>query len=69
MKILFCNIAWMNEYKGITEEDEPQGGGLCITAQGYQTESESVEGTAQVEGCILWVWTVECLVCTGAGEE
>ncbi len=25
MRILFCNIAWMNEYKGITEEDEPQG--------------------------------------------
>ena len=30
MKILFCNIAWMNEYKGITEEDEPQGGGAYV---------------------------------------
>lgn len=30
MKILFCNIAWMNECKGITEEDEPQGGGAYV---------------------------------------
>lgn len=30
MRILFCNIAWMNEYKGITEEDEPQGGGAYV---------------------------------------
>ena len=42
---------------------------VLLTAQGYRTESESVEGTAQVEGRILWVWTVECLVCTGAREE
>ena len=31
MKILFCNIAWMNFYKGnINGNDEPQGGGSYV---------------------------------------
>lgn len=31
MRILFCNIAWMNYYKGIVKDiDEPKGGGSFV---------------------------------------
>lgn len=30
MKILFCNIAWMNYYQGIAENDVPAGGGKYV---------------------------------------
>ena len=31
MRILFCNIAWMNYYKGIVwGKDEPQNGGSYV---------------------------------------
>ena len=31
MRILFCNIAWMNYYKGIIQgKDEPQNGGSYV---------------------------------------
>ena len=31
MRILFCNIAWMNYYKGIIwGKDEPQNGGSYV---------------------------------------
>ncbi len=26
-RILFCNIGWMRDYKGVTSNDKPQGGG------------------------------------------
>lgn len=50
MKILFCNIAWMNEYKGITEEDEPQGGGAYVREHADAHEKynfEAVHRTAE----------------------
>ena len=31
MKILFCNIAYMNNYIGITDDDVPHGGGSFVT--------------------------------------
>lgn len=30
MRTLFCNIAWMNYYKGTTDTDIPQGGGAYV---------------------------------------
>lgn len=30
MRILFCNIAWMNYYKGKTDKDIPHGGGAYV---------------------------------------
>lgn len=30
MKVLFCNIAWMENYKGITEKDKAENGGKWI---------------------------------------
>ena len=30
MRVLFCNIAWMKYYNGITEEDKPINGGAYI---------------------------------------
>lgn len=30
MRILFCNIAWMDYYKGNTQKDSPQGGGSYV---------------------------------------
>ncbi|MGO5050913.1 hypothetical protein ACTQ6A_00070 [Lachnospiraceae bacterium LCP25S3_G4] len=31
MRILFCNIAWMDYYKGITKDDIPKGGGEYVS--------------------------------------
>lgn len=30
MKILFCNIAWMKHYQGVTDEDQPFNGGSYV---------------------------------------
>ena len=30
MRVLFCNIAWMDFYKGITDKDTPKGGGSFV---------------------------------------
>ena len=30
MKILFCNIAWMDYYKGVTKKDRPKNGGSWV---------------------------------------
>lgn len=30
MKILFCNIAWMDYYKGVTKTDRPKNGGAWV---------------------------------------
>ena len=31
MRILFLNIAWMERYKGITDDDKPIGGGSWVS--------------------------------------
>ena len=31
-KVIFCEIAWMKYYKGVTEEDRPRNGGSYIEA-------------------------------------
>lgn len=42
MRILFCNIAWMNYYKGIIwGKDEPQNGGSYV--------KETLEQNGQAE--------------------
>ena len=28
--VVFCNIAWMNRYKGITDTDQPRKGGFWV---------------------------------------
>ena len=39
MRILFCNIAWMSEYKGIVPGyDEPVGGGAYVVENGEAHE-------------------------------
>ena len=38
-KIVFCNIAWMKNYCGITEEDKPQNGGSYVEENGEGAES------------------------------
>lgn len=54
MKILFCNIAWMNEYKGITEEDEPQGGGAYVREHADAHEKYNFEAVhLTAEDCVL----------------
>lgn len=30
MRVLFCNIAWMKYYRGITEDDKPENGGSWV---------------------------------------
>lgn len=40
MKVLFCNIAWMDYYKGIIEGvDEPRNGGSYVTENGDAHEA------------------------------
>lgn len=34
MKVLFCNIAWMMYYRGVTADDKPVGGGAYIEKYG-----------------------------------
>ena len=29
--VVFCNIAWMKNYRGITDEDQPYNGGSFVT--------------------------------------
>lgn len=38
-KIVFCNIAWMKHYHGITENDKPKNGGSFVTETGDAWES------------------------------
>ncbi len=38
-KIVFCNIAWMKHYHGITEHDKPKNGGSFVTETGDAWES------------------------------
>lgn len=38
MRVLFCNIAWMKYYNGITDEDKPENGGSWVKENGNATE-------------------------------
>ncbi len=59
MNILFCNIAWMKHYEGITEEDKPRDGGSYVTENGNAYESNNFKnyngkcyGYVRVDGSI-----------------
>ena len=59
MNILFCNIAWMKYYEGITEEDKPRDGGSYVTENGNAYESNNFKnyngkcyGYVRVDGSI-----------------
>jgi hypothetical protein len=39
MDLIFCNIAWMKEYKGTTLDDPPIGGGRYVKENGDASES------------------------------
>lgn len=44
MRFLFCNIAWMDYYKGnINGEDKPQGGGSFVEETGTATEEHNFD--------------------------
>lgn len=30
MRVLFCNVAWMRYYNGVTSKDEPRNGGSWV---------------------------------------
>jgi hypothetical protein len=38
VKMLFCNIAWMKRYQGVTENDKPMHGGAFVDERGYGAE-------------------------------
>jgi len=38
MKLIMCNVAWMQDYKGISESDYPINGGEFIAENGYGHE-------------------------------
>lgn len=37
-KIIFCNIAWMKKYRGMTEDDKPVNGGKFVNETGTAYE-------------------------------
>ena len=37
-KVIFCNIAWMKYYNGITDDDKPENGGSWVKENGNATE-------------------------------
>ena len=37
--VVFCNIAWMNRYKGITDTDQPRNGGSWVKENNDAMES------------------------------
>jgi len=38
MKLIICNVAWMKNYEGITDEDYPINGGRFVKEHGYGHE-------------------------------
>lgn len=38
MKLIICNVAWMKDYKGVTDDDYPINGGKFIEDHGYGHE-------------------------------
>lgn len=38
MRVLFCNIAWMKYYNGITDDDKPANGGSWVKENENATE-------------------------------
>lgn len=38
MPVIFCRIAWMNEYKGITDNDKPVNGGSYVNENDFGGE-------------------------------
>lgn len=38
-KIVFCNIAWMKDYAGVTDDDKPRNGGKFVEVNGTACES------------------------------
>ncbi|WP_238860155.1 hypothetical protein [Clostridium sp. YIM B02569] len=49
MKILFCNIAWMDYYKGVTKKDRPKNGGSWVkdnddAHEAYNFETMTFDG-------------------------
>lgn len=38
MRVLFCNIAWMKYYNGITDDDKPENGGSWVKENNNATE-------------------------------
>lgn len=41
MKILFCNIAWMKLYQGVSEDDVPRNGGKYIAENQFGNEENN----------------------------
>lgn len=59
MNILFCNIAWMTDYQGITSVDKPKNGGSWVKENGLANEATNFKnysgkyyGAVQVAGNI-----------------
>ena len=38
MRILFCNIGWMEKYQGLTDNDQISGGGSFVSEKGMGHE-------------------------------
>lgn len=51
MRILFCNIAWMNYYKGNDGKDQPRNGGSFVDETGDAHEKYNFEAVTLSSDC------------------
>ena len=56
-KIVFCNIAWMKDYAGVTDDDKPRNGGKFVEVNG--TACESLNFLIYNKYCYGYVKTTE----------
>jgi len=47
--VVFCNIAWMKNYQGITDEDQPYNGGSFV-----KENNDAMEQTNLAQSVFLW---------------
>ena len=56
-RILFCNIAWMEKYKGVTDDDIPVNGGSYVDTtkdahEAYNFDSVRFDEEEEVNYCL-----------------
>lgn len=56
-RVLFCNIAWMEEYRGVTDKDKPYNGGSYVNItddahEAYNFDPITFNDEDEVEYCL-----------------
>ena len=57
--VVFCNIAWMKNYQGITDEDQPYNGGSFVKENNDAMEQTNLQPTIM---CAMDMLNIEDLI-------